>query len=99
MAYSAEEKRWRDAVLSIGRCVLCGQTNVQWCHRNYGKGMGLKTQPQETACLCADCHRQLDQGKDYTRDERRALMDRAIVNTHAELAKRGILILKGADEA
>lgn len=92
---TAEERRWFAAVAEIGDCVLCGAHGVQVAHRNYGKGMGLKTRPWETAALCMECHVAIDSGKDYTRDERRALMDRAIVNTHAELAKRGILVLKG----
>jgi hypothetical protein len=82
-----------EAVGEIELCVLCGREAEQVAHRDYGKGMGLKTKACETARLCAKCHYDLGQGKDYSRDQRRALMDRAIVNTHTALIERGKLRL------
>ena len=93
MAYNAEELRWRAAVLSLECCVRCGQYGVEWAHRNYGKGMALKVSPDQTAALCHDCHHEIDKGRDYTREERRAIMDAAIVETHHRLYNAGLLKL------
>lgn len=83
--------RWLRAVASLP-CVTCGREGAtQAAHRNEGKGMGLKTHDCWTAALCFDCHREIDQGGDLTRDERREAMDRAILMTLQELARRGIV--------
>jgi hypothetical protein len=42
-----------------------------------------------TAALCPTEHAEIDQGRDMTRDERRAKMDRAIVLTLQALVRRG----------
>ena len=83
--------KWLAAVRSLNWCVLCNAPGVQAAHRNEGKGMGLKTDDAMTAALCAECHREIDQGKELSRDERRARMDRAIVLTVGELARRGLV--------
>lgn len=82
---------WRRAVADLP-CVFCGEPS-QAAHRNEGKGMGLKTHDCLTAALCPREHAEIDQGKDMTRDERRARMDRAIVLTLAELVLRGRVVL------
>ena len=94
MAYSAEELRWREAVLSLGYCVRCGADGIDWCHRNYGKGMGMKVSPDQTAAMCRNCHYEIDNGKVFNREERRAIMDAAIVETHHRLYDAGLLQLK-----
>lgn len=84
-------EKWLRAVASLD-CVLCYRSGMtQAAHRNEGKGMGIKSHDCWTAALCADCHREIDQGKQFTREERRALMDKAILITLAELAKRGLV--------
>lgn len=93
---TAADRRWFQAVAELENCALCGRHGVQVAHRDYGKGMGQKTRCYETAPLCPPCHRELTDGTEYTRDEKRALMDRAIVNTHSRLIDAGQLILKGA---
>jgi hypothetical protein len=80
---------WLDAVRSLPNCVLCGASGVEPAHRNESKGMGSKTHHCWTAALCRDCHRGIDQGRTFTRDERRAEIDRAIVLTLAELVLAG----------
>lgn len=85
-------KKWLAAVGQIERCVLCGTWGTQVAHRNEGKGMGLKTDDCATAALCICCHNSIDNGKDLTRDERRQLMDRAIVLTVIEVARRGLVV-------
>jgi len=78
---------WLAAVRSIP-CVFCGAP-VQAAHRNEGKGMGTKVDDCLTAALCPPHHAEIDQGRDMTRDERRAKMDRAIVLTLQALVRRG----------
>lgn len=88
---TAKEKRWQRAVLDLEFCTLCGRFGVQWAHRNQGKGMGLKVSPDQTAALCPPCHHEIDNGRDMLRDERRALMDKAISRTRELLIQRGTL--------
>ena len=92
---SAAEKRWFAAVASVEQCVLCGQYGVQVAHRNEGRGLGQKSLPCNTAALCPSCHHEIDNGRHLTREERRAMMDRAIVLTHEAMAKSGRLEVRG----
>lgn len=94
MAYNAEELRWREAVLSLECCVRCNAYGVQWAHRNYGKAMSKKVSPDQTAALCGVCHHEIDNGKVFNLEERRAIMDAAIVETHRRLYEAGLLQLK-----
>lgn len=71
--------------------MLCGAWGIQVAHRNEGRGMGQKSLPCNTAALCPGCHHEIDNGRHLTREERRALMDRAIVLTHEAMAKSGTL--------
>ncbi|WP_312836654.1 hypothetical protein [Pantoea sp.] len=82
-------RKWLAAVGQIECCVLCGAYGVQVAHRNEGKGMGLKVDDSLTAALCVTCHTDIDSGKNLTREERRALMDRAIVLTVQRLSREG----------
>lgn len=95
MTYTADEKRWRAAVLNIECCVLCGRYGTEWAHRNEGKGMGLKVAPHLTAALCRTCHEEIDNGKTMARDQRRSEMNEAIVRTLDQLVRNGWLELKG----
>ena len=64
-------------------CMECGRqdgTTVA-AHRNEGKGMGMKNPDWQVAYLCGECHTALDNGKDMTREERRAMWNRAYVKT------------------
>lgn len=88
---TAADRRWFQAVASLETCALCGRYGVQVAHRDYGKGMGLKTKCCCTTPLCNECHRELTDGVKYNRDEKRALMDRAIVETHLRLYEAGKL--------
>lgn len=86
--------KWLQAVREIDCCVLCGRWGVQAAHRNEGKGMGLKVDDCLTAALCPECHARIDNGRDMSRDERRAEMDRAIVLTLRELGRRERLAIR-----
>ena len=80
---------WRRHVASLP-CVVCGAA-AQAAHRNEGKGMGLKTDDALTAALCPTHHAEIDQGKDMTREQRRAAIDRAIVLTLRALVRAGLV--------
>lgn len=82
-------KKWLQAVMDIEFCVLCGRYGVQAAHRNEGKGVGIKVDDCLTAALCVDCHSRIDNGRDMSREERRAEMDRAIVLTLKKLVNNG----------
>lgn len=81
---------WLRAVRSIP-CVHCGAVQVQAAHRNEDKSMSSKTDDALAASLCPSEHARIDQGRDLSRDERRALMDRYIVLTLRELVRRGLV--------
>lgn len=91
---SHRDSNWLKAVRSLGCCVMCGKHGVQAAHRNQGKGMGLKVDDCLTAALCPECHHEIDNGKQYTREDRRELMDNMILRTIVELVHRGIIGVK-----
>ncbi|MFC0666771.1 hypothetical protein ACFSKY_22575 [Azotobacter chroococcum] len=86
--------KWLAAVRKIETCVICGAYGVQAAHRNFGKAMSQKTDDCLTAALCPSCHSAIDNGKDMTRDERRAILDKAICETLAQLARMGLIEVK-----
>lgn len=90
---TTSDRRWFAAVASLECCVLCGAYGVQVAHRNKGRGMGQKSAAHNTAALCPTHHNEIDNGRDLSQAERRALMDDAIVRTHDALIQRGILRL------
>ena len=84
-------EKWLRAVASLP-CVLCKREGEsQAAHVNMGKGMGIKTHDVWTASLCQACHSRIDQGKDMSRADRRALLDSAVMLTLVELAKEGLV--------
>lgn len=54
--------------------------------------MGLKVDDCATAAICVCCHTEIDNGKNLSRDERRQLIDRAIVLTVIQIARRGLVV-------
>lgn len=80
---------WLDCVREIPRCVRCEAAGVEAAHRDYGKGIGMKTDDAATAALCAACHYWLGNGGDMSRDARRAEMDTLIVETLIKLVRAG----------
>ena len=82
-------EKWLRAVAEL-TCVLCEREGMtQAAHRNYGKSMGMKTDDCWTAALCVACHADLDSGKDLDREQRRSVMDAAILDTLVELVRAG----------
>lgn len=80
---------WLAAVRSIP-CVHCGGP-AEAAHRNEGKGGAIKVDDCLAAALCRPEHTRVDRGKDLSREERRALIDRYIVATLVELVRRGLV--------
>lgn len=94
MATIYRSKKWLAAVAQIECCVLCGRYGTQVAHRNEGKGIGLKVDDSLTAALCPQCHHNIDNGGSMSRIERRQEMDRAIILTIRELARRELVAPK-----
>lgn len=84
-------KEWLAAVRKLEYCVRCGRYGVQAAHVNQGKGMGIKQHDCLTAALCPDCHHEIDNGRRYTKDERRKAMRDAVLATVVEMAKSGLI--------
>lgn len=62
------------AVRDLGYCMRCRRScRPQFCHRDQGKGMGIKTDVREGWPGCAECHFIVGSTGQYDRDERRAL--------------------------
>lgn len=95
---SALEKRWFAAVGSIEHCVLCGVFGCQVSHSNQERGMRQKSAPCHTAAICPKGHDEIDNGKELSQDQRRALHWRAVGLTHEALLKSGYLLLVPAKE-
>ncbi|ELC3721260.1 DUF1364 family protein [Salmonella enterica] len=87
-------KKWLAAVGQIEQCVLCGRWGTQVAHMNEGKGMGMKTDDCATAAICQECHHEIDNGSHLDREERRCLMNRAIVLTVIKLVRMGKVVPK-----
>jgi hypothetical protein len=88
-AETVRNASWLGAVRSLPACVRCGAHGVEPAHRNEGKGGAIKAHDCWVAALCRPCHREIDQGRGLTREERRAEIDRAIVLTLAQLVLAG----------
>lgn len=83
------DRKWLAAVGSIDECVMCGGYGTQVAHRNEGKGLGLKAPDCWTAALCQECHHQIDNGRDLTKQQRKARIDEAILRTLLILVEQG----------
>lgn len=82
---------WLAAVRKLDYCVRCGRYGVQAAHMNEGKCMGMKQHDCLTAALCPECHAEIDNGRRYTKDERREAMRDAVLATVVEMAKSGLI--------
>jgi hypothetical protein len=83
---------WRRAVASLP-CACCfREGETQAAHPNHrAKGMGIKSHDCWCVPLCVECHAEFDQGKKWTRPEKRELMDEWIIQTIRLLAQRGLV--------
>ena len=73
-------------------CFCCCSKSVMPCHSNFGtehKGGGIKADDNMIAAGCMECHHELDQGKTWTYEERRARFYSAVARTVLMLQARG----------
>ena len=73
-------------------CQNCGSGHmVQAAHTNWGagKGRGIKADDNQVAALCLNCHYEVDQGKNLTKEERQDLWQRAHKRTIQTLIEQG----------
>lgn len=83
-----------DNVRLLENCCFCGQVRgVMACHSNWaihGKGKSVKADDNRIAAGCDTCHRELDQGKQYTEDEKKRYWWLAHKVTIHQLLTRGL---------
>lgn len=90
-------EKLRRAVASLC-CMVCGRDGeTQASHSNQqrdGKGMGIKAHDYRLAALCANCHREIDQGANLSKEERRNAWDEAHRATIGALFEAGLIDVK-----
>ena len=77
-------------------CMACSKRNendVVAAHANESKAMGMKNPDYQWAALCFRCHAELDQGKDMSREDRRAFWLRAYWRTQEWLWTCGLIVV------
>lgn len=73
--------------------VICGRPDTCCCHSNlleHGKGRGIKADDSIAAAGCVRHHYELDQGKTWSKQERRERFERAHQRSVALLLRRGL---------
>ena len=83
---------WRRAVASLP-CVVCFREGPsQAAHANHlGKGMGMKASDCFTVPMCPEHHAEFDQGRTWSKQEKREMMERWILLTLEDLAREGLV--------
>lgn len=81
-------------------CCYChgDGSNIVPAHSNQlrdGKGKGIKADDYRVAALCHKCHMELDQGKNWTREERLRIWEEAHRSTIGWLIESGRLVVLG----
>ena len=73
--------------------MCCGNRDgtVVAAHKNENKGIALKNEDWNSAYLCGECHFQLDNGKDLTKQDRRNLWNAAHSKTVDYWFRAGIV--------
>lgn len=84
------------AVVRRLNCRRCGapppgpKKGNEFCHRDEGKGKGLKTDVREGWAGCAPCHRLVGSTGQLPKEERRAFELEAGASTRAEVMAKGL---------
>ena len=72
--------------------MVCFREGTQAAHLNHRlKGMGMKAPDCYTIPMCPECHREYDQGKRWTKQEKRELGDEWLIQTILKLASTGAI--------
>lgn len=94
-AYVRDE-RLRDMCRAMV-CQHCGRggpdAGVTWAHSNqaiHGKGKGIKASDVYVAAMCAACHRELDQGKEWPAEVKVAVWTAAHRRTKLHALANGL---------
>lgn len=89
-------EKLRRAVADL-QCMVCGREgHTQASHSNQqrdGKGMGIKAHDYRIAAICDTCHREIDQGKTLSKEERRAVWEEAHRATLGALFELGKVVV------
>jgi hypothetical protein len=71
---ASQHSGYMAAVRGLGYCMRCGLScRPQFCHRDEGKGMGIKTDVRDGWPGCAECHWLIGTSGTYPKEERRAI--------------------------
>lgn len=71
---ASQHSGYMAAVRDLGYCMRCRiACRPQFCHRDMGKGMALKTDCREGWPGCPECHHLVGTSGYFTKEERRAL--------------------------
>lgn len=91
---AVESAAYENAVRSLGYCVRCGWVGrPQFCHRDAGKGIGIKTDVRQGWAGCDACHAWLGGHKGGGRmpkEQRRDEESRLAETTRSEVLRRGL---------
>lgn len=88
-------KKLRDSARDES-CVECGAQDgtVVWAHSNgseFGKGMGIKASDAAGFYCCARCHSEHDQGRQFSKEEKRQREYRWIAKSLVRAIEKGVL--------
>lgn len=81
-----------DCTLEVDGC--CEGGRGEPCHSNqsrHGKGGSIKAHDVFFAAGCRPCHRELDQGKRFTREEKAEIWQRGYEKTMLQLWQQGLI--------
>lgn len=90
--------RGQPCYLRMPGCTGGGEDTVP-CHANwheFGKGMGIKASDVYVVPGCAHCHRELDQGKAFTREQRHEIWMSAFIHWILTIFEQGMVVVAGA---
>lgn len=78
------------AVRDLGYCMNCGRAcRPQFCHADFGKGQGIKTDVRRGWPGCAECHFLIGTSGTYSKAERRGIEARLAHKTRCAVKAAG----------
>lgn len=87
---AVQHQGYMAAVRRLGYCMRCKRPcRPQFCHRDEGKGTGIKTDVRQGWPGCDGCHRFVGSSGNLPKPQRRAEEDRLAAETRAEVERRG----------
>lgn len=87
---ASQHSGYMAAVRRLGYCMRCKKTcRPQFCHRDQGKGGGIKTDVRHGWPGCDDCHRLVGSSGKLGKIGRREEEDQLGAQTRLEIERRG----------